>query len=159
MIAKDKAVELNYTLKSESGDVIDSSTSERPFVYLHGHGNIVPGLETALDGKKQGDAFDVTVQPDDAYGQVRPELMLKVEKTNFPEGAELEAGMRFQADMGHGPMVFTVDGFEEEFVLCNGNHPLAGMVLHFDVEVVSIRDASSEEIEHGHIHGPGGHEH
>ncbi|MCA9482189.1 MAG: peptidylprolyl isomerase [Nitrospina sp.] len=160
MIAKGSVVSLNYTLKNDSGEVIDESSGGEPFAYIHGSGQIVPGLESALDGAKLGDKKDVVVSPEEGYGEINDELKFKVERSNFPSDKELEPGLQFMAEMKDGRQVpFIIEKVEGEEVHINGNHPLAGQTLHFSVEVTEVRDATKEELEHGHVHGTGGHHH
>lgn len=150
-ISENTVVQIHYTLKNQSGEVLDSSQDAEPLTYLHGAGNIIPGLETALSGREQGEKVNVTVEPDEAYGAHREELVQQVGRDMFPVD-ELEAGMRFKAETAEGPQILTVTKVEESDVTVDANHPLAGETLHFDVEVVEIREASSEEVEHGHVH-------
>lgn len=160
-IQNGKIVQLAYSLTSTEGDVLDRADQKEPFVYLHGASQIVPGLESGLEGLKIGEKKKVTVAPEAGYGEVDPELKMAVKRTQFPENVQLEEGMQFESRTpdGHG-MIFTVDSIEEDTVHIDGNHPLAGETLHFDVEVLGIRDATDEEKEHGHAHGPGGaHDH
>jgi FKBP-type peptidyl-prolyl cis-trans isomerase SlyD len=158
-IAENKVVTLHYTLTDKEGTVIDKS-DDGSFLYLHGASNIIPGLENALTGKKSGEELKVTVEPEDGYG-VRDDARLEsVPREMFPEDTEIEAGMQFHAEGPEGQMItVTVAGVEEDTVTIDGNHPLAGVQLNFDVKVVDVRDASAEELEHGHVHGPGGHHH
>jgi FKBP-type peptidyl-prolyl cis-trans isomerase SlyD len=139
--------------------VLDSSDGREPLLYLHGAGNIIPGLENALAGKVVGDKVSVSVSPEEGYGQPQDDLVQVVPRESFQGVDQIDVGMRFQADSSQGPMVVTVTAVDEENVTVDGNHPLAGENLNFDAEVVEVRDASSEEQEHGHPHGPGGHEH
>lgn len=158
-VTKEHVVSINYTLKNDDGQVMDSSTDGNPLVYLHGVGQIIPGLEKALEGKTTGDKLNVTIPPEEAYGPKNDQMIQTVPKSEFQDADTIEVGVQFQADTEVGPMIFTViEVKENEFVL-DGNHPLAGMTLHFEVEVSEIRAASKEEIEHGHVHGPGGHDH
>ena len=159
-IADGKVVDLAYTLKNSTGEVLDQSSAGEPFTYLHGGSQIVPGLEAGLLGLKAGDKKNITVAPEDAYGKVNESLRLSVKRAQFPESAPVQAGMQFQAQSpeGHG-MVFTVSGIEGDEVKIDGNHPLAGETLHFAVEVLKMREATQEEMEHGHAHGPDGHHH
>lgn len=150
-ISENTVVQIHYTLKNQSGEVLDSSQDAEPLTYLHGAGNIIPGLETALSGREQGEKVNVTVEPDEAYGAHREELVQQVGRDMFPVD-ELEPGMRFKAETAEGPQILTVTKVEESDVTVDANHPLAGETLHFDVEVVEIREASSEEVEHGHVH-------
>lgn len=160
MIQKGKVVGLAYTLKSASGEVMDQSEASEPLVYLHGYNNLIPGLEAALEGKDVGFKSKVEIPPDQAYGQRHESLLQVVDKSAFPAGAELEVGMRFHAHGADGSdmsiMIAKIDGSN---VHIDGNHPLAGQTLFFDVEVMSARDATADEILHGHAHGPGGHHH
>ena len=159
-IANGKVVNLLYSLKNSEGEVLDRADQEAPFTYLHGAQQIVPGLETALEGLKVGDKKQVTVAPEDGYGELNEELKLTVSRTQFPADANLEPGMQFEAHTPDGQgVVFTVEALEGDKIKIDGNHPLAGQVLHFDVEVLSMRDATAEEMEHGHAHGEDGHHH
>ena len=157
-VGKDKVVNIEYTLKGDSGEVIDSSVGDDPLAYLHGHHGIIPGLEDALEGKQVGDKLEVTVEPQHGYGEHDTSMIQVVEKKLF-EGMDVNPGMQFQAQTNQGVQVVTVTLVEGESVTIDGNHPLAGQTLHFDVEVKEVRDASAEELEHGHVHGPGGHHH
>lgn len=157
-IAKDQVVSFHYTLTDEQGTVIDKSDAQ-PLVYLHGASNIIPGLENALAGKVVGDKLTVTVQPEEGYGEYQPEMVQEVPRNMFQGVDNIEAGMQFQAQTDDGVQVVTVKDVTDELVIVDGNHPLAGKVLNFDVEVVEIRAASAEELQHGHAHGVGGHHH
>lgn len=156
-IADDKAVSLHYTLTNNGGEVIDSSDDGDALVYLHGQGNIIPGLENALTGKKVGDKFKVTIAPKDAYGEVMDDMVEIVSKDKFEGVDTLEVGMQFHADVSHGTGIVTIVAIEGDQVTLDGNHPLAGETLNFDIEILDIRDASPEELSHGHIHGEGCH--
>jgi FKBP-type peptidyl-prolyl cis-trans isomerase SlyD len=160
MIKNGTVVNLAYSLTNDAGEVLDRADAKDPFTYLHGVGQIVPGLETALEGAKVGDKKKVSVEPAEGYGEVNPELKLVVNRAQFPKGVELETGMQFETSSpdGHG-MAFTVEKIEDDKVHIDGNHPLAGQTLHFDVEVLSMRAATEEEMEHGHAHGGDGHHH
>ncbi len=157
-IAKDQVVSFHYTLTDEQGTVIDKSEAQ-PLIYLHGASNIIPGLENALVGKSVGDKLTVTVQPSEAYGEYQPEMVQEVPRNLFQGVDNIEAGMQFQAQTDDGMQVVTVKDVTDEAVIVDGNHPLAGQTLNFDVEFVEIRDASTEELAHGHAHGAGGHNH
>jgi FKBP-type peptidyl-prolyl cis-trans isomerase SlyD len=160
MIKSGKVVDLSYSLKDSNGQVLDRADPGAPFTYLHGAGPIVPGLENALDGLKAGDKKAVTVSPEEGYGKRRAELRLVVKRTEFPAGVQLETGMQFEAHAPDGrPVVFTIEKLEGDKVHIDGNHPLAGETLHFEVEVLQVRDATKEEMQHGHAHGPDGHHH
>lgn len=159
-IAENSVVSIHYTLTNDAGETLDTSDGREPLVYLHGAQNIIPGLENELTGKTVGDAFDVTIQPEDAYGIVNPELIQTVPHSAFEGVEKVEPGMQFQArgDDGNTQLI-TVTEVAESGVTVDGNHPLAGQVLNFSVQVEEIREASQEELEHGHVHGPGGHHH
>ncbi len=154
-IAENTVVSIHYTLKSDSGEVIDSSEGAEPLVYLHGAGNIIVGLESALNGKAQGDKVSVSIEPAQAYGERTDEMIHQVPRAQFSGVGELQAGMRFQAQTEEGAQVITVIEVGEEVVVVDANHPLAGETLHFDVEIVELREASETEIAHGHVHMPG----
>ncbi len=158
-IAKDTVVLFNYTLTNDQGDVLDKSESE-PLAYLHGHHNIISGLESALEGKSAGDKLTVTVAPQDAYGEYLAEAVQEVPRSNFQGVDKIEVGMQFQTqtDDGH-VMLVTVKDVTDEVVVVDGNHPLAGVELTFDVEIVEVRAGTADEIAHGHAHGVGGHHH
>lgn len=160
MIKSGTVVNLAYKLTNMSGETLDEATAADPMTYLHGSGQIVPGLEEALEGLKSGDKKQVTVSPEDGYGELNPDLKLTVKRTQFPQEMQLEEGMQFESETpdGHG-LVFTVEKLEGDQVSINGNHPLAGVTLCFDVTVLSIREATSEELSHGHAHGGDGHHH
>lgn len=158
-VAQNKVVSIHYTLKDPEGQVIDQSADDQPLAYLHGASNIIPGLETALEGKDVGEKMSVTVEPDEGYGMSDEALIQEVPRDAFQGVEDIQPGMRFQADSSNGPMVVTVVSADENTVKVDGNHPLAGMTLTFDVEIADVRDASEEELTHGHVHGPEGHEH
>jgi FKBP-type peptidyl-prolyl cis-trans isomerase SlyD len=158
-IAADAVVLIHYTLKGDDGKVLDSSDGGEPLAYIQGHGNLVPGLEKALEGKKDGDALVVTLSPDEGYGKRNEALVQRVPKRSLQGSGEIRKGMQFQAQTEEGLRVFTVTAVVGDMVALDGNHPLADQTLHFDVEVVSVRAATAEELEHGHVHGAGGHHH
>lgn len=154
-IAEDCVVSFHYTLKDVSGELIDSSEGAEPLRYLHGHQNIIVGLENALTGKSVGDELKVAIAPEEAYGPMEPDLIQSLPLSAFeaPEGQTIEAGMQFQLEDEFGmARVFLIEEVTEDRVVVNGNHPLAGVELHFDVLVEDIRDASEQEIAHGHVH-------
>ncbi|WII95624.1 peptidylprolyl isomerase [Moraxella haemolytica] len=158
-ISKDTIVQFNYTLTNEQGETLDQSRGE-PLAYLHGHHNIIAGLEAQMEGKVAGDKFVVTVAPADAYGEYLAEAVQSVPRANFQGVDNIEVGMQFQSqtDDGH-VMLVTVKEVTDEEVVVDGNHPLAGQTLTFDVEIVEVRAATADEIAHGHAHGVGGHHH
>ena len=153
LIGDNLVVSMHYTLTDNEGNVLDSSEGAEPLTYLHGAGNIIPGLEKALVGKVEGDTQQVTVQPAEGYGEVMSELMQTVDKAAFQGVESVEVGMSFEAQTSDGSVqhivVSKVDGDQ---VTVDANHPLAGVVLNFDVEIVSVREATEEEIAHGHVH-------
>ena len=156
-IGPDKVVTLNYTLKNDAGELLDRSERGAPLLYLHGTGGIIPGLEAALTGKVAGDKLSVAVPAKDAYGERDPKLVQSVPRRTFPGTAALKIGMRFQAETGQGRRAVTVVRVQGDMVTIDGNHPLAGENLNFEVEIEAVREASAEELTHGHVHGPGGH--
>jgi len=156
-IAENHVVEFNYTLTNAAGEVLDASKGE-PLPYIQGAGNIIPGLEAEMVGKSVGDSFTATIQPEEAYGPVYPEMVQEVPRSAFQGVDTIEAGMQFQADTEAGPRSVTVTAVTDETVTVDGNHPLAGEVLNFDVEVMTVRDATEQELEHGHVHADG-HDH
>jgi FKBP-type peptidyl-prolyl cis-trans isomerase SlyD len=159
-IAQDKVVLIHYTLTDDGGKVLDSSSGGDPLAYLHGQGNIIPGLEKALEGKQAGDKLNVRVEPAEGYGVRDDSLVQQVPRRAFGSVSKVEPGMQFHAQSAQGQMrVVTVTHVQGDMVTVDGNHPLAGEVLVFDVEVAEVRDATGEELEHGHVHGPGGHHH
>jgi len=158
-IGPDKVVTMHYTVKNDSGEVLDRSDKNEPISYLHGAGGIVPGLESALEGKVTGDRVSVSVPAAQAYGERDPALVQQVPRRAFGGTPKLEPGMRFQAQSDHGARTVTVVRVQGDMVTIDGNHPLAGQNLNFDVEIAGVREASSEELTHGHVHGPGGHHH
>lgn len=159
LISLHKVVHLHYTLTNEEGDVLDSSRGDEPLAYIHGMGNIISGLEEALTGRRVGDRFQVSVPPEEAYGVRDDELVQIVPKSSFEGVKEVLPGMQFRAESADGLQLVTVLDVAGDSVTLDGNHPMAGMTLNFDVEVTEIRDATQAELEHGHVHGPGGHRH
>jgi FKBP-type peptidyl-prolyl cis-trans isomerase SlyD len=149
---------MHYTLTDPEGEVIDSSQGKAPLAYLHGHGNIIPGLEKQLEGKAVGDKLVAEVAAAEGYGEHNPEMVVEANRSQFPEGAELVAGMRFQAQTPAGPRIAQITKVDGDTITVDTNHPLAGVNLKFDVEIMEIREATAEEIDHGHVHtGEGGH--
>ncbi|GAB3700422.1 peptidylprolyl isomerase [Spirosoma flavus] len=154
-ITKDAVAAIHYTLRDSNGTILDSSQGRDPLYYLHGAHNLIPGMEESLEGRKTGDHFQVEIAPEKGYGELDPNLTERVPRKAFG-GQPVEAGMQFQSNDGQ---VITVVGVEPEFIVVDGNHPLAGKTLHFDVEVIAVRDATPDELSHGHVHGPGGAHH
>lgn len=159
-IKENSAVSFHYTLTDDDGQQLDSSAGKEPLAYLHGAGNIIPGLENALTGKAVGDSMVVAVSAAEGYGEVQKELIQEVPRSAFQGVDTIEVGMQFEAQTGQGGNVpVTVTAVTDEVVTVDGNHPLAGKNLNFDVSIEDVRDATEEELAHGHVHGPGGHEH
>jgi FKBP-type peptidyl-prolyl cis-trans isomerase SlyD len=159
-IAAGKVVSIHYTLKDDDGDVIDSSSGGNPLDYLHGSSNIVPGLEQALAGKGIGEKLTVAVAPGEGYGDRDERGVQVVPRDAFPAEMDIEEGMQLAVESPQGEEVpIWITAIEGDQITVDMNHPLAGVTLHFSVEIVGIRDASAEEVEHGHPHGPGGHHH
>lgn len=160
MIKKNSVVSLRYCLTNPEGEELDRAEADEPLSYLHGFGQIIPGLEKALAGMKVGDKKDVIVSPEEGYGDAIPELKIKASRANFPPNSKIVPGIQFTADLGEGKSQhFVVQAVEGDDIYIDGNHPLAGQTLHFAVEVLAIRDATKEELTHGHAHGEGGHHH
>jgi FKBP-type peptidyl-prolyl cis-trans isomerase SlyD len=157
-IGAQKAVTIGYTLKGDDGEVLDTSEGGEPLTYLHGTGDIVPGLEKALDGKQAGDTISVSLSPEDGYGQRDERQIRNIPLRKLPAG-KVEVGMQYQITTDAGPMLALVTAVRGDYATIDANHPLAGMRLHFDVKVVEVRDATADELEHGHVHAPGGHHH
>lgn len=158
-ITKNTVASIDYTLTDPNGQVIDSSKGRAPLEYLHGASNIIPGLESALEGKAEGETIVVQVPAAQGYGARDPNLIQPVPRSNFKGVNEIKAGMQFQAQTPQGPRVVTVTGVDDQNVTVDANHPLAGVDLKFDVKVVGVRAATPEELQHGHAHGAGGHHH
>jgi len=150
-IDNNTVVSLHYTLTNDQGEQLDSSAGHDPLEYLHGGAGIVPGLERELTGKEAGDKFVVVIQPEDAYGPTNPELISAVPRAQFPEDQAIQPGMQFQAQRPDGEsLTIVVTAVDGDTVTIDANHPLAGQVLHFDVSVEGIRDATEEEVAQGH---------
>jgi FKBP-type peptidyl-prolyl cis-trans isomerase SlyD len=158
-IADNSVATFHYTLTDDNGQVIDSSEGREPLTYLHGSGQIVPGLEKAMAGRTAGDQFKVEVAPAEGYGVHHAELVQAVPREAFQGVDDIQPGMQFQAHGPQGAVHVTVTKVDGETVHIDGNHPLAGQTLHFDIQVTDVREASAEELAHGHVHGPGGHHH
>jgi FKBP-type peptidyl-prolyl cis-trans isomerase SlyD len=158
-IKQDSVVTIHYTLKDDAGEVIDSSASGEPLAYLHGHGNLVPGLERELQGKSAGDKLSVKLAPADGYGEYDKSLVQRVPRRSLKGIAKVDVGMRLHAQTDEGPRAVTVTQVMGDMVTIDGNHPLAGRNLNFDIEIAGVREATAEELSHGHVHGPGDHHH
>jgi FKBP-type peptidyl-prolyl cis-trans isomerase SlyD len=156
-ISDQKAVTIHYTLKDEAGETLDTSRGRDPLNYLQGAGNIVPGLEKALAGKSAGDTLRVTLAPEEAYGQRDDKEIRNVPLRKISVDGKLVPGARCRVQSSDGFQLGLVAAIRGDYATVDLNHPLAGMRLDFDVEVLAVRDATSEELTHGHVHGPGGH--
>jgi len=151
-IAEGTVVSMDYALRDDEGNLLDQSQPEQPLAYLHGHKNIIPGLESALEGKAAGDSVEVRVEPKEAYGEMNPALEQVVPKDRFQGIEDIQVGMQFQASTEQGPISVRVVKLEDDQVTVDGNHPLAGKPLNFNVTIKDVRAGSEEEIAHGHIH-------
>lgn len=159
-IQENSVVMMHYTLRDGDGATIDSSVGHDPLTYIQGMGQIVPGLEKAMDGRSKGDKFSVVVAAVEGYGEFDEELIQQVPRSAFKDMPTLEVGMQFYAQGPEGhPIVVSVTGIEGDTITVDGNHELAGKDLNFEIEIADIRTATAEELEHGHVHGPGGHQH
>ncbi|MDH5191203.1 MAG: peptidylprolyl isomerase [Gammaproteobacteria bacterium] len=159
-VTENTVVTIDYTLKDDDGNVIDSSEGKEGLSYLHGAQNIIAGLENALAGKAVGDSLQVSIPPEEGYGVHDESKIQPVPKEMFDGAGEIAVGMDYYAQGPNGEtLTITVVEVTDEHVVVDGNHPLAGKNLNFDVSVTEIREASAEELEHGHVHGPGGHHH
>jgi len=157
-IQKDRVAYFHYTLRDQANEMLDSSQGEDPLGYIHGHENLIPGLEQALEGKQAGDTFQVTVEPDDAYGQRDEGLVETIEREQFEGVDEIEVGMRFRTESDDGDQIVTVTDINDEIITIDANHPLAAEKLTFEVEVTEVREATDAERQHGHVHD-GDHHH
>ena len=158
-IAANCVAYIHYTLKDDAGAVIDSSSGGEPLAYLHGAGNIVPGLEKALEGQQAGAKLAVKVAPQEGYGVRDEALVQQVPRRSFQGVRDLKPGMRFHAQTQQGPVAVMVTQVQGDMITVDGNHALAGVTLNFEIEVTKVREATPEELIHGHVHGPGGHHH
>jgi FKBP-type peptidyl-prolyl cis-trans isomerase SlyD len=158
-IQENKVVSFHYTLSASDGAQIESSREREPMTYLHGSGNIIPGLEKAMEGKSAGDHFEVTVEPAEAYGEKKPQNIQRISSKHFRNPRKLQKGQLLTLETHQGPVQVTVVKVGRFNIDVDANHPLAGEALTFDVEITEVRDASEEERSHGHVHGPGGVEH
>lgn len=159
-ITQNAVVSIHYTLKDDAGKTLDSSVGSEPLAYLHGNGNLIAGLERELEGKSAGDRLSVKIEPKDGYGEYDNSLVHRVPRRALIGIDNLRVGLRLQAQSDQGPhTVVTVTHIAGDMVTLDGNHPLAGQNLNFEVEVTDVRAATGEEIAHGHVHGPGGHHH
>ncbi len=158
-ITKDAVALIHYTLTDDDGNTIDTSAGSEPLAYIHGNGNLIPGLERELEGKSEGAKLDVKIAPADGYGEPDKDLIQSVPRRALKGINNLHVGMQLHAQSEHGVRTVTVTQLQGDMVTLDGNHPLAGKNLNFKVEVVGVRAATEEELAHGHVHGPGGHHH
>lgn len=158
-IAKDTVVSLAYQVRTKDGVIVDEATAVAPLEYLHGAGDLIKGLENALDGRQIGDKFDVEIEANNAYGDYNENLVQNVPRDVFVGVDKLEVGMRFLADTEHGPVPVEITAIDGDTITIDGNHMLAGQDLKFNVEVVNVREATAEELTHGHVHGAHSHDH
>jgi len=158
-LEENKVVSIRYTLKDENGELLDQTTKEQPFAFLSGQNQILPNLEKKISEMVIGSQQKVVLSPEQGYGNYREDAVKHVKRSEFPEKIELQEGQRFMADLGEGKhQPFFVKSISENDVTIDFNHPLAGVTLEFDIELLDIRDATNEEMMHGHVHGPGGHQ-
>ncbi len=156
-VKKDRVISLDFTLSDENGEILDHSEQGTPLEYLHGSHDIIPGLEKALEGHQLGENLRVVIPPSEAYGEYEVSLVDEVSREQFPGIDDIQPGMQFQTTMDDGaPMVINVTAVDEDIVVVDGNHPLAGVTLVFEVKIVGVRQAAEDEIAHGHVH-EGGH--
>jgi len=158
-IENNRVVQIHYTLKDDQGEILDSSIGNEPLPYIHGTGALIPGLEKELEGKMAGEKFTAIIEPSDGYGEYDDDQVFEVPADGFQGDDEIELGMQVQLDTEDGPAIATVTEIEGDVITLDLNHPLAGVSLHFDVEVIEVREASQTELDHGHVHTPGAHHH
>lgn len=158
-LTKDKVALIDYTLKNDEGQILDSSEGHGPLAFIQGHNNIIPGLEKALEGKKAGDKIQATIAPEDGYGPQHDQLIQSVPLDQFEDKSQIEIGAQFEVQLPHGLHIATITQLGDTHATIDLNHPLAGETLHFDVTIADVRDATEEELAHGHVHGEGGHDH
>lgn len=158
-ISQNAVVSIHYTLTGDDGNTIDSSDGGEPLAYLHGNGQLIPGLERELEGKSAGDKLSVKIAPADGYGEYSQELVQQVPRRALSGVGDLREGLQLQAQSEHGTTIVRITHLAGDMVTLDGNHPLAGQNLNFEVEIADVREATEEELDHGHVHGPGGHHH
>jgi FKBP-type peptidyl-prolyl cis-trans isomerase SlyD len=158
-VMQDKVVSLHYTLRGDDGNTIDSSVGSEPLAYVHGNGSLLPALEKELEGRGAGDKLEVRLAAKEGYGERDETLVQVLPRKTLATIGKLKVGTQFHAQVPGGARVMTITAVEKDSVTVDGNHPLAGLNLNFEVEVVEVRDATAEELAHGHVHGAGGHHH
>lgn len=155
-----KVITINFTLKDENGNVLDSTNNDKPFTFISGQNQIIPKLENAINQMVIGSKKNIKLEAEDAYGKYKEDAIQKIDRKEFPQDTEIEVGMRYFANSPDGKQVsFTINDINENDVTVDFNHPLAGKDLEFDIEFLDKRDATPEELSHGHVHGPNGHAH
>ncbi len=159
IIGINAVVSIDYTLRNPEGQILDSSSGRDPLVYLHGTGALIPGLERELDGKKKGEQLNAVVQPADAYGVRRKELLMPVKRSGFQGTEEITVGMQVEVNSPEGHRIARISEINGDEVILDLNHPLADVILHFELTIADVRIATKDEIAHGHVHGAGGHHH
>jgi FKBP-type peptidyl-prolyl cis-trans isomerase SlyD len=158
-IQKNHVVAIDYTLSNNEGSVMDTSKGRSPLTYMHGTGALIPGMEHALEGKSEGDDFKISIDPAEGYGDRDQGLIHTVDRKELTHLPDLNVGMELEVETEDLPLILTIIELNDEVAVLDGNHPLAGQTLNFEIQVRSVREATSEEISHGHVHGPGGHHH
>ena len=158
-ISKDSVVTIDYRVKDAVDGTLLESSEDEPLSFIHGMGVLVPGLESEMEGKEAGFELNTTLAPEDAFGKRDEKLVLEVGKDDFENPDDVEVGLAFQAEIGEDIRFCTVVAVEGDKVVIDANHPFADKTLSFEVKVTDVRKASKEELEHGHVHGPGGHQH
>jgi FKBP-type peptidyl-prolyl cis-trans isomerase SlyD len=158
-ISKNAVVSIDYILTDGKGEVLDRSSKGKPLQFIHGSGHLIPGLEKALEGKTAGESMKANIPHAEAYGVRDEDLMQSLSKADFADIPDLQEGMELEAEGEDGVRIITIVGIEGDKVTVDGNHPLAGVDLTFDVTIVAVREATKDELGHGHVHGPGGHHH
>jgi FKBP-type peptidyl-prolyl cis-trans isomerase SlyD len=157
-ISTNKVVSIHYTLTDNAGTILDTSSGRDPLFYIQGLGHLIPGMEEGMEGKAAGEKFKLKVSPEKGYGVHKPEMIQQVPIEAFGEQM-VSPGMQFEAGTEENRFMVTVTSVDDKLVTVDANHPLAGKELNFEVEVMEVREATAEEISHGHVHGPGGHHH
>lgn len=155
-VAENKVVSFHYTLSNAEGEQLESSRESEPMHYLHGAGNIIPGLEKAMEGREAGDRFEVSVPPEEAYGEWSEGRIQRISAKHVKQAGKVRPGQVLRLNTEQGPVHVTVIKVGRFNIDVDANHPLAGQQLDFDIEITGVRDATPEEIDHGHVHGPGG---
>jgi FKBP-type peptidyl-prolyl cis-trans isomerase SlyD len=156
-VAKDMVVSFDYTLKNDKGEVLDASKENTPLIYIHGKGHMIPGLEKNLEGKNEGDSFSITIKPEEAYGHYNEKLVFEMEKEKLSQIEDMKEGMHVKMQTEKGLVLFKILSIGDKMIKLDANHPLAGIDLFFDIDIKEIREATKEELEHGHVHD--GHTH